>query len=193
MIILSIHMKNTNRILIATFISAFILISALPAFAQEDNGTVGGITDDVKKTQSCDKKYDVSGYVYVDKNENDKKDNNEDGVKGVEIRIYDKDDNKVYYDNDKTNEDGFWKVSVCEGEYVVIPQEKSLPSDTKINSADSKVKVDIDGKSIENVNIRIIEESGFNYLWVIIPVLALIAVGIIVAIAKSANQEERDQ
>lgn len=107
----------------------------------EDNTT----NPEVKGVNECQDKKTISGYVYMDINNNGEKENNEKLLKDIEIRIYTKTDNsEETIEKVKTDEEGYWETKVCEGEYFIEINTESLPNNTSLDSNVKSVSITAD-------------------------------------------------
>ncbi len=138
---------------------------------EETNGEA-----EVLGLQTCDEKMKVDGYVYYDKNENGEKDDNERGLKDVELTIvaFDEDDKEFVVDKVTTDKDGYWSSEVCPGTYEVRMNEDGLPKGAKVlGEAEKELKV-----ADEKVNLNFAIEKEVSFLakwwWFILLLLGLL-------------------
>jgi len=123
---------------------------------QEDQEEVLGET-------TCDTTYKVSGTVFYDKNKDGIYDDNEKGVKGIDINIYDI--NGDLTKTVQTDDLGNWEAYLCPGEYS-----------TEVEGAENQEFVL--GESDTTLNIPV--EKKFPWLWILIASTAiLILLGIL--------------
>ncbi|MCK9368423.1 DUF5011 domain-containing protein [Candidatus Dojkabacteria bacterium] len=135
----------------------------------EETGEVLGLT--------CTTQQLLSGYVYVDKNNNDSMDSNESGVANVKMNIYYTDTSgvKTLLTTVTTNNSGYWSVNACPTSYTVEIDSTTLPTNVKLSGDASKTVELTEGSNVEGINfIATTESTPFNWLWVIIPLLTLI-------------------
>jgi hypothetical protein len=133
-------------------------------------------TNSVKGEQTCSKTQNLSGTVFVDENDNDKRDENEKGTENVEITIYDEDNEKVA--TTKTNSEGKWEVKLCPGDYRSEISKNTLPKDTKVKDESTITSVVYSDLDTENVDFVLAEDKDFAFVWwwilvILIPVIGL--------------------
>lgn len=122
----------------------------------------------------CDQTSMVSGYVYVDENENQSKDDDEKGLEDISVRLYSEiDGERTMVMVVDTNEDGYWQADVCPGEYEVELESEDLPDEYEFSGKLKGISVGEDGLS--DINFEISEKGGSSYWWVLLVVLALVA------------------
>lgn len=188
-----------KSLLVAVFaiIFAYVVIGGVATYQvsanSDDNGTVDGITDDneVLGAESCTRDSKITGYVYNDKNKNDKKDSGENGIKDIKVEIYFDDNDNEEKVEVKTDKDGKYEVNVCAGDYKV-----------KINDSEDKYEdvKEVKGSVGENetdkdINIGLHEKNSgsiLDYWWV----AALILLGVLIVggialflLGSSGNKE----
>jgi hypothetical protein len=156
-------------------------------------GTVQGLEE-----QKCTVQSDVSGFVFVDKNNNGQKDIDEEGVSGINIRIY-------YFNNKNQNIDvtkqitdnqGVFKVKLCPGNYKVEINKSNIPADFTLNGSDTKDLSVLENKALDNFNFilnLVTTNAGFNWWIVIIILLILIFAGTGIYLLNKKNKEEDRQ
>lgn len=137
---------------------------------EEGEGEILGI-------EICDVETDVSGYVFIDSNNNDKQDDSEEGANDIEISVYylDEDGEKVEITTVKTNEDGYWETKLCAGSYKAEIKESDLAGGLSVK--EDTISIDVtEDESINDANFVVTEDSGFNWWIVIIPFLLALLV-----------------
>jgi parallel beta-helix repeat protein len=126
--------------------------------------------------QECEISFPVSGYVFVDSNDNNRKDSNEKGISNVEINLIAEDE---IFARVTTNSDGRWERDLCPGSYRLRLTESSLPENVNL-SASNVLSVSIDEET-ENVNFEVIEEvqetAGINWLLILLLILLILGLG----------------
>lgn len=138
-----------------------------------NNGDVEGLVD-----QICENKFSVSGFVFKDVSGNNGKDNNEEGVSGVDLAIfvYDEDNNQVIVKRVTTNSIGFWETDLCNGSYFIRIDTEDIPSNYYLGGEDN-FGFDVNN-DLDDVNFAIYTSAntGFNW-WIVI--LFLLVLGLI--------------
>jgi hypothetical protein len=157
-----------------------------------EDGRVLGLTD-----QKCDTKYESSGYVYVDSNNNGVKDDGEKMLNNVEVIIYlskVKQDDGSYKDMDivrvKTDDNGKWSTKVCEGDYKLTVDSNDLPSNTKNNTGSLDLKVK-GASTNENFNIAIVETATAGFNWWILFIIGAVGGAIVYFVRRSSNKDQQ--
>ena len=147
---------------------------------------------DVKGTQSCDNLKKVSGYIYVDKNNNDQKDADEKIFKDVRLTIYTEDENgNVTFSKDlTTNSDGYWETYVCTGDYKISVNSEDLPKNYSLDTEDVlgvSISEDMDEA---NVNIQVNDDRNFwqkNWIWILLVISGVSLTGYLVLTSKKED------
>jgi hypothetical protein len=146
--------------------------------------------------QKCDSKYDASGYVYIDKNNNGSKDSDESIAANVEVIVYlenvkqsDGSVKNVDITTVKSDSTGLWKANLCAGSYKLKVSANTLPSNTKL----AKDNIDLTVKSStsnDNLNLALVESTaGFNW-WLLILLAAIVGV---IGFVYRQRQNSKDQ
>lgn len=146
-----------------------------------DSLGVGGPDDnqeEVKGIEECEITNELFGYVYIDRNKNNQKDNNEKILPNISIKIYVKNDEGQRTIKDLvTNEDGYWKVDLCQGTYFVELNRNTLPKNTDIsqnikkvilNTADTEYRVDFGVEDTRNF-------WELYWQWILLAILLLLS------------------
>ena len=145
---------------------------------EEENGEVLGV---------CTVSVKVSGYVYLDKDNDGSKGDNEDGIEGVSVVIYSKADNKEVA-KVTTDKDGKWTVEVCSGQYyakVVDPKDvKGYKIEADSNEFELK-----EGEELQNINFVYENTSSFNWWWLVLLALVVLAAGGYIYLTKKREEE----
>lgn len=150
----------------------------------DDDGTVLGT-----ETQRCETTQKVSGYVYEDKNKNEKKDSREKGYANVTVVLEYEYEGKTYEVRVETNEDGYWETSVCPGKYTVRLSEQDIPEGYVLGE-EQKITV-TDRDELADINLGLINEkqSNMNLWWILLIVLVL---AVLVMIFLSLFRKEKN-
>lgn len=142
---------------------------------------------EVLGTQDCEYKSKISGYVFIDENKNDNKDEDEQGLENIQVEVYlgsnggDKKVAKV-----KTNSDGYWEIELCPGEYSVTIRLEDLPPSTELEWGNYVFITVKEKEDLSDINFSIIDYDSlgrnFNIFWCIIPLIFLSLFGFIIMI-----------
>jgi hypothetical protein len=139
---------------------------------EDEDGEVLGLQCEVKQT--------ITGYIYVDANGNGERDEDEEGVPGVELDLIYTDENgdMTVVDTITTDEDGRWRAEVCPGAYEVVLDEETLPDDLDLDGT-SVLGISVGDDSGEhNINFPLTsqegESAGFDWKWVVIGLVSLV-------------------
>jgi catechol 2,3-dioxygenase-like lactoylglutathione lyase family enzyme len=133
---------------------------------------------EVKGTQSCENPKKLSGYVYVDKNDNGEKDPDEKTFSNVRVTVYaeDNDGNVTFSKELTTDSEGYWETEVCNGDYKVAVNTEDLPKNYSLENGEVIGVSITDSVDEASVDIEVSDERNFwqkNWLWI-----ALIVVGV---------------
>ncbi len=149
-------------------------------------------------TQTCNTKSTASGFVYVDTNKNDAKDNSEKGVGNVELKIYNTVNSQLELVAKVTTDSyGYWKASLCPGNYTVRITESTLASNNKLSGDAQKDFTMQANSNNSDINFAIVPQvkpstlSTINWLWIIIPGLIILAFILAVVGAMKMTREKR--
>lgn len=139
--------------------------------------------------RTCDERTEVSGYVYIDKDEDGKKDDNEDGIEGVTVEVYyyDEDGERVDVTEVETDEDGYWKADLCPGTYKVKADKEDLPEKTEISN--EELEIEVTDEDMESVDFSVKQLKGFNWLWLLIPLFLLLILVVLVALNRKKEEK----
>ncbi|MBN1374239.1 hypothetical protein JW962_02815 [Candidatus Dojkabacteria bacterium] len=135
--------------------------------------------------ERCSITYKISGYVYEDKNKNDKKDENEKIFTNQKILVEYEFDGKTYQMEAITDDNGYWELKVCPGKYTVKIIDDELPS--KYSLGENKT-IEVTDKDTADVNIRLIGNNRFPW-WILIPILVFIL--LVIGIILSRRKQEK--
>lgn len=160
--------------------------------------------EEVLGVQNCDVKSEVSGYVYFDENEDSEMNDGEQGAEDVQVKIYEIDENGQLrlVARKSTDGDGMWDMDLCPGDYKVKVNDNTLPDGAELVSEEA-VEITIEeGEDMENVSFALEgeasegseenEESGFNWLWVLVPVAVIAAAGGVFLFVKKRKESEKN-
>ena len=135
-----------------------------------DTGTVLGALD-------CEDKKVVKGYVYTDKNGNKLKDEDEKTYPNTTLKIYTTEGELIT--EVKTDEQGYYELPICIGEYRIEIDKDTLPSNNDVENGDDVINVSVSEDVDElGVSIRVNDNRSFlqkNYPWII----ALVAIALL--------------
>jgi hypothetical protein len=146
-------------------------------------------------SRTCEVSVKVSGYVYIDQNENDQKDGDEKGIESVLVEVfYEQEGNEIVAASITTDENGYWEAFVCPGDYKVRVKTEELPEGTELAS-DSIVQVNVEeNNDLSNINFKLYEsDQAFNWSICLIPLaifLVLIALWFLLTRKKDTDKIE---
>ncbi len=165
-----------------------------------NQGEIDGDTDNFTKKDikgevlglTCDKRIKLSGYVYIDKDDDNEFTEKDKSLKNTQINIY------AYIDGQReliispiTDEEGYWEVNLCPGNYELKIDKESLKSNLKVKGESiKKINISSDSQG-ENLNIALKEVSGFNWLLCLVPILVLIALSILLWLIQRRRDTKR--
>lgn len=146
---------------------------------EENNTEEGDVLGE--EEQQCLNTFSLDGKIFFDVNENGEQDSEENALEDILVRVLDLDGDEVA--TVLSDEDGNWRVALCEGEYQVKVDESSIDSDLNAGNVES---VNIEVTEDSSITIAVVEgdldssaeEDGLNPLVLIIPILMVAAGGI---------------
>jgi hypothetical protein len=150
----------------------------------DDNGEVAG--------ETCENPRKVSGYVYLDRNKNEERNENEKGIQGVTITIYytNEEGNKITMDIVDTDENGYWETELCEGTYAIEIDQETLPKNTKTENTLSLTVSDED----VIFNIQALDTRTFwQKYWYLILLGAALLLTVVYLILSRQKKEQQIQ
>ena len=135
------------------------------------------------ESQVCDTRSDVSGYVYVETNNNNTKDTNEQGLSNIDLTFLTNTTNgdgaiiQVEVRTLKTNTLGRWDSTFCPGSYTIRLDTEDLPEGSSpIGESSFEFSVE-EEQDKENVNFAIkqVQLNGSTNWWLfLIPLVLLV-------------------
>jgi hypothetical protein len=161
----------------ATTPEPFVPVAFVPVvLAGDQGGEIAGVQDATEeegevKGETCED-VKLSGYVYVDDNKNDSKDEDEKALEGAVVLLTDKDGKVV--EEVTADENGYWEASVCADDYTITIDEDSV--DSKYDVKGVKTEVELDGSDTEVGLDLAVETTGktlMDYWWVLLLLLLL--------------------
>ncbi len=146
---------------------------------------------EVLGTLDCEKTNKVSGYVYLDNNNDEKKGDDEKGLKNVEITVYfEQEGEEIVVEKVKTDENGYWEADVCPGEYKARINTDDLPEKMELRG-DKIITLNVpEDDVVENINYSVKELKSFD--WKVLCWGALIFVLLALAYAYLSSKKKKD-
>lgn len=142
---------------------------------EEKDQSIGGILGAVLQICKEEEKARIWGYIYLENNSNNSKDEGEVGIKDIQIEIYTTVDNKEDYVNTvSTNEDGYWSENLCPGDYIIRINKINIPMDARIIGGDSKNVTVITDSDTQGINFPIELKKTLNFIWYFIPLFIIL-------------------
>lgn len=147
---------------------------------EEDEETLED-DEEVKGSQTCDNPSTISGYIYIDSNENGKKDEGERVFPEISIRIY-----TITEGMEETvkqivsDENGYWETTLCSGDYYISVDDSKLPNNYVLEEDTLGVQVEEDKDS--TLNFEVLDERNFlqkYWPWILLAVGILGSIGIV--------------
>ena len=140
---------------------------------------------------SCKVKKPLSGYVYVDKNNNDIKDKNEKVFENIKIKVTTKENGKEEIVEELlTDVKGEWETTLCPGRYYITIDTTTIPKGYKLNG-DSTIEVSVLDNDVDGVeqSFNLSETKSFiqKYWWVLLLIILLLT-GLVVSKSKKENE-----
>ncbi len=147
---------------------------------EEDEETLED-DEEVKGSQTCDNPSTISGYIYIDSNENGEKDEGERAFPEISIRIY-----TITEGMEETvkqivsDENGYWETTLCSGDYYISVDDSKLPNNYVLEEDTLGVQVEEDKDS--TLNFEVLDERNFlqkYWPWILLAVGILGSIGIV--------------
>lgn len=145
------------------------------------------------EAQRCETKQKVSGYVYNDANNNNQKDDGEETLKNVKVTLTYTYEGKEYSVDTETDENGYWEIELCPGNYKVninpddLPEGYVLGEEQEITLKEDNKLTDVNLGLLNNSN----DEDKKSKLWwlLLIPAGILVIGGAIATLTKKDKNE----
>jgi hypothetical protein len=195
--------QNTAETLGATTTTTRTSTPYTYATINEDNGTGAGeeiieleTTEEEEEVlgETCDTPITVKGYIYLDKNKNEERNENEEGIQGITITILttDEEGNTVTIDTLETDENGYWETKLCSGKYTMEIDQENLPKNVETSET---IELQVEDNLTEPMefNIPATDTRNFwqkNWYWILITTAVVITIGYM---AVKNNKEEITQ
>ncbi|KUK76747.1 MAG: Conserved repeat domain protein, partial [candidate division WS6 bacterium 34_10] len=174
------------------------------ATTTEDSGTGAGeeiielepTTEEKEEVlgETCDTPITVKGYIYLDKNKNEERNENEEGIQGITITILttDEEGNRITIDTLETDENGYWETKLCSGSYTMEIDQENLPKNVETSET---IELQVEDNLTEPMefNIPATDTRNFwqkNWYWILIATAVVITIGYM---AVKNNKEEITQ
>ncbi len=148
-------------------------------------------TGDVRGLQDCENAYKVEGYVFIDRNNNDKYDENEKVFKDVKVTIYylDEDGERVDIKTVETDKDGYWNVKLCPGSYRAELHEDDIPFLIRLND-DNPKKFTVKHSDGTKVNFELRSQSWWLCIACFLVVILIVVIFMVVAYFRNKREKE---
>ncbi len=149
----------------------------------ESNDNDTDESENVLSIVDCGKKSKISGYVFIDDNKNNNKDEDEKGLNNIQIEVYfDESENGDRIASAKTNNEGYWETELCQGEYSLTINLEDLPDNAELEWGNYIFITVEENENINNINFPVIKYGSFleqfNVLWCILPFVFILIVSI---------------
>jgi len=140
-------------------------------------GDVAGVTDKEESEkegdvlgESCNK-VTLSGYVYVDENKDETRNEDEIALEGVVVILTDKDSKVV--EEVTTDENGYWESSVCADKYTVSIDEETVDDKYDVKGVKTEVDLTDEDKSVD-LDLAVVESKTLmDYWWILLIIIAI--------------------
>jgi len=149
---------------------------------------------DILGVNTCKESWDISGYVFIDKNDNDTREDNEnDGIKDIEVTVYyfDHDNERVDVATVTTDKHGLWEATLCPGTYYAEIDTNDLPRRTTVQEDTITIKVVID-EILDDANF-IVNKQAFNWWLCLIPIILILIALFLLWLKERQQEEERNK
>lgn len=151
--------------------------------SSEELGVGGPEESEIKGEQTCDVKSKLYGYIYLDRNSNDTRDERETVFENISLKIYQNIEGEQITTVDLTTDDqGYWETYICPGEYFIEINRTTLPEniDTEDNITEVVLAANVDELEID---IPVYDTRNFlekYWPWIVLGVLALGLIGTVI-------------
>jgi len=155
---------------------------------QQEEDIIAEVKDDKKETEDevevdsdqngeilgehdCNEedKSKVSGYIFYDVNTNEQRDDDEQGLGNIEVKIYSEEDSTLI-EQAVSGSNGYFELSVCPGTYVIKLVDDNLPENSTLIDEAEKTIIISKGNDLLDLNFRMQKQaSGINWKLCFIP------------------------
>jgi len=155
-----------------------------------DNGT------DILGSQTCESSSLVSGYVFIDKNRDNQRDEGEEGLDNIEVEIYlGLNGTSEKITSVKTDEDGYWEVYLCPADYSLTINAEDLPKNSELEWGNFIFVTVKEGNSLSDINFPVLSYKSFldnfSIIWCAFPLILLFAAGIYLTLKSKNNDKNK--
>ena len=130
---------------------------------------------------TCTERAQASGFVFIDVNRNNVKENSEEGIQDIDLTIYVKDSEgkNVEVVKVKTNRIGYWESELCPGKYSIKIDSQDISSGYALGGSDNFEFDLLSSNGNNNVNFAIHSVNiaqSINW-WIVLFILFVILLG----------------
>jgi parallel beta-helix repeat protein len=157
--------------------------------------------------KTCNEKIKAAGYVFLDTNKNNEKDNNEEGIKHIEVEVhnlkqdYNSSDNSDSSNNSaetpntqlktiNTDPNGYWEIELCPGKYKVEVKEEALSENESLENNTQNIVVE-ENAILDNINFAVQDNQTSSLHWWIVAILLILAILALIYLLKRNREEKR--
>ncbi len=166
--------------------------------SKEDNDTNSNNNTDVLGSQSCETTSKVSGFVFIDSNRDNKRDDGEEGLGDIEIKIFaGLNGGSEEVSLVRTDENGYWEVYLCPGDYSLTLNAEDLPKNSELEWGNFIFITVKKGNSLSDINFPVLSYKtffdNFDIIWCAIPLIVLFAAGIYLTLKSKKNDKNKKE
>ncbi|MCD4811743.1 hypothetical protein K8R14_04030 [bacterium] len=165
---------------------------ALLADSYVPDDEVLGSDDDIQglldRINSCETTKKLFGYLYIDKNKNGEKEDNEKALANISLKIFiPYNDNEITVKEITTDENGYWETYLCPGDYNISVDSENLPKNIDIGDV-LAVTVSEDQDETQFDIAGIDTRNFWQKYWYIL--LIILALGVTTTYVILSNKQE---
>ncbi len=147
-------------------------------------------TEEVKGSQTCDNPSTISGYIYIDSNNDGIKDEGERVFSEISIRVYTITDGMEETVKQLiTDENGYWETTLCSGQYFVKVDDSKLPNNFVLGENDQEIQIEEEEDT--SLDFTVLDERNFlqkYWPWILLAVGILGSIGIVALDTKRKKE-----
>lgn len=162
-----------------------------------NNQTENNTNQDTQENTSasnCLERSKASGFVFIDINRNNVKENAEEGIQDINLTIFvkDQEEKEVEVVKVKSNRIGFWETELCPGKYFIRIEKSDLSSNVTLGGDDTFEFELISSNGNDSVNFAVYNNNiaqAINW-WIILLILLVILLAAGGYVAYSSNSRK---
>ena len=154
--------------------------------------------NDILGFQICNIKSKVSGYVFVDNNRDNKRDEDEKGLPEITVEIYaglESANQKIA--SAVTNDKGYWEIELCPGDFSLTLNIESLPKNSELEWGNFIFISVKENENITDINFPVISHESFwdkfDIKLCTLPLIVLLGLGLYLTIKSRKDKSKENK